>query len=537
MFDSFFIIRYNFHFAIFTGLLLALSWMNLFFGVLLVIAFIPLFHLEDLTIKKAYKKRIYFANIFIAMFVWHILTLNWVIAMNFKNGIIISIVNSLLISIFLLIPHILKRTGKTLLSYAAFICFWVTQELLHLNWELSFPLMILGNGLGIFPQLIQWYEWTGVMGGSIWILTLNILFYEFIKDIYTRLKTKTKIKVNCYFIGLLFIPISCSLIRFYTYQEAGKSIEVVAIHPNINCYTEKYNWTTDKLQNRYLDCTLKNITKDTDYVIWPENAITNTEWLSDIENFLPFQEIRNRLSEYKKAKIITGGISYNLYSNKIPNKEVPINVKYSEKLDQFYFTYNAAFIIEQDKNEISMRSKSKLVPFEESIPYPRWAGYLRKISGSLGGFTFSVRNKNKDVFIANDGSKSTSLICYESAFGAHTSNYVRQGAQVLFVLLNEGWYRDLQGAKQFLYISAIRAIETRRSIARSSNDGITAFINQRGEILQQVTDYKPSSIKQSLFLNSKTTLYVYLKDLLAKLCAFCALFLSFYTASLVYKKL
>lgn len=537
MSSSFTFIRTTLIFTILTGILLALCWPPLPFGFIILIAFVPLLWLEARIISSNNKKRFYFFSVFFAMLIWHLTSLRWLVAMGPKNAIIVSIINSILIASFLMIPHFLKRIGRNKLGHFAFVCFWVSLELLHVNWELSFPILSLGNSLGMFPFLIQWYEWTGVMGGSIWILTLNILLFQILKK-GKLVKTKGIFANNeLKFFGIVFtIPFLCSLFLFFTYQETGKSVEVVSIHPNVNCHNEKYTWTEEQLLSRYLKCTFEQISHETDYVIWPENAITNTQWLSNTQNFSGFNIIKNSLKNYPNTKLITGGISYDLYPHKTNETSLPPNVSLSEKLNQAYYTYNAAFQIETGQPSIPMRSKIQLVPFEESLPYAEWLGFIRKISGSLGGFIFSSSKKNNHVFRSNDGTKVTPLICYESAFGASTAEYVQDGAQILFVLLNEGWYKHQQGAKQFLYMSAIRAIETRRSIARSSNDGISAFINQRGQILQQVDDYKPSAIKQSLKLNSKKSLYVYLKDFLAKICAICAISIGFFSLSLIQVK-
>jgi len=524
--------RINLFGALGTGFLLALCWPPLPLGFLVLVAFIPLFWVEEIIIEKKQNKLIYFFCVFIAMLLWHLVSLRWFINMSFKDGIIVSIIDSLLIASFLMIPHLLKRYGKYQIGHFAFICFWISFELLQVNWELSFPLLSLGTSLGMFPQLIQWYEWTGVIGGSIWILTINILAFKLVRKIKLQRKTGKKIKLKngyLYLSLVLLVPILWSLIRFFTYQENGRSIEVVAIHPNINCYTEKYKWSSEQLLSRYLSCTFQQISPETDYVLWPENAIPNTEWASELDQFLPFQFLKDSLKRFPKAKIITGGISYDLYPHKKINGKYPVNVTHSPNLNQAYYTYNAAFQLEAGKDHVAMRSKQQLVPVEESIPYGRWLGFLRDISGSLGGYVFSASKKNEHVFRAADGTKVTPLICYESAFGGATANYVQQGAQVLFVLLNEGWYKHQQGAQQFLYLSAIRAIETRRCVARSSNDGISGFINQRGEILQLVNDYQPLAIKQSLKLNSKLTLYTYFKDLLAQIAAFLAFALALYT--------
>ncbi|HML86425.1 MAG TPA: hypothetical protein PKE52_14820, partial [Bacteroidales bacterium] len=54
-----------------------------------------------------------------------------------------------------------------------FPLFWIAFEWWHMNWDLSWPWLNLGNGFGAYPKMIQWYEFTGILGGSLWVLLVN----------------------------------------------------------------------------------------------------------------------------------------------------------------------------------------------------------------------------------------------------------------------------------------------------------------------------------------------------------------------------
>ncbi len=132
----------------------------------------------------------------------------------------------------------------------------------------------------------------------------------------------------------------------------------------------------------------------------------------------------------------------------------------------------------------------------------------------MGGFAFSRYEESQSTFISGNQIKSSYLICYESLFGGFVREFSKKGAQVLFIGLNESWYKNLQGAKQFLYISSIRAIENRRSIARSSNDGVSAFINQKGDIISSIEKFSPNASINKIRLNNKKTFYTHYGDYL-----------------------
>ena len=91
------------------------------------------------------------------------------------------------------------------------------------------------------------------------------------------------------------------------------------------------------------------------------------------------------------------------------------------------------------------------------------------------------------------------------------------------MLTNDAWWGNTQGHKQLLSYTRLRAIETRKSVARSANTGISAFINQRGDIIKQLEYGKEGSLKQTLLLNDEVTTYVRYGDYIARISAFIGL--------------
>src|SRR5690606_16306935 len=86
-----------------------------------------------------------------------------------------------------------------------------------------------------------------------------------------------------------------------------------------------------------------------------------------------------------------------------------------------------------------------------------------------------------------------------------------------------GWWKNTAGYKQHAAYARLRAIETRRSIARSANTGISMLINQRGDVLKQTEWWVPAAIAGELRLNSELTFYVKHGDFLARVAAGIAL--------------
>ncbi|MEL7020965.1 MAG: hypothetical protein AAGK47_05115, partial [Bacteroidota bacterium] len=105
---------------------------------------------------------------------WNILTTYWVANTAFVASLVAIGLNSLFMTIPFLLFH---QTRQVLprLTYLAFIAFWLAFEYIHLNWEISWTWLNLGNSFASLPTLVQWYEYTGVFGGTLWILWSNVM--------------------------------------------------------------------------------------------------------------------------------------------------------------------------------------------------------------------------------------------------------------------------------------------------------------------------------------------------------------------------
>ena len=99
------------------------------------------------------------------------------------------------------------------------------------------------------------------------------------------------------------------------------------------------------------------------------------------------------------------------------------------------------------------------------------------------------------------------------------------------IITNDGWWRDTPGYKQHLSYARLRAIELRRSIARSANTGISALINQRGDIVARTQRWEEAALRGNLNLNEDLTFYVLHGDIIARLSQFLSVLLLLYWLS------
>lgn len=492
--------------AVLSGVLLAVSAIPSKVWFLNFVALVPLLFAAQNASKAKRPLWAFMGFVAVTMSVFYLWVGFWILKtanLGFLLGILI-----ILPYLFLLSPYELMLRKNEKIAAIYFIVAWLSVEFIQNFYELGSPFFNLGHSLGAAPKLIQWYEYTGAAGGTLWILLVNVLLYKLINAFI--LKTGKWKKQAIIALSVLVLPMLLSLAIYNAYEEKGNSIEVLIVHPSTDCYLEKYKMNIYELMNHYLDIILPQLTDRTSYVILPETALTNGGWVHQLNDNLIIDHFNSKTKQFPSLKLVTGAVTFEAVKNisKYSQYEKMPNFRYSKKHKIWYRTYNAAFFIEKN-NSLQMRTKQELVPLQEYAPFPE---FLPRILPVGINFKFSSRKENQDVFVSSNKEKISTLICYESVFGKLYSKYAREGAEVFFELLNEGWYNNFKVSKQFIGISSVRAIENRRDIAHSSNMGITCAVNQKGNIINSIEAKKEDALKVSLHFNKQKTFYTLVGD-------------------------
>jgi apolipoprotein N-acyltransferase len=239
-----------------------------------------------------------------------------------------------------------------------------------------------------------------------------------------------------------------------------------------------------------------------------------------INNNIYFKQAQYFLRKYKNSTLITGGETYRFYNN----RATP-TASATQQPGVFADNFSSAIGIENSGN-VQIYHKSRLVPGAESLPFGNTLSFLKPVFEHLGGATGAYGPQaDADVFYSQSGIGADPVICFESIWGEYVARSVRKGAQFIAIITNDGWWENTSGKDQHLDYAKLRAIETRRWVARSANTGISAFINQRGDIVQQTKWWTQAAIKQDINLNSELTFYVEHGDYLPKAGSFIAVLL------------
>ena len=512
---------YRLFLSILTGLILSLAWLG-FPGWTLFVAFLPLLFLDKFFVenKENYKSVSFWGHAFLAVFLWNIITTWWIAYASLVGAILAIVANSFLMSFFLWLGHVARRNFRSNLGYLALIVFWISFEYFHFHWDIEWPWLTLGNGFANNIKMIQWFEFTGYLGGTLWILIMNILFFRIAVLAITKAPSRFYFYPAAGAILLIVVPVSVSYYIFSNYEEAENPQNIVVVQPNINPYSERYDREAENEKlAKYIQLAQTKAEDNTDFIIGPETLFERyPDWNEDqLEINTQLTRLRNWMMNYDNAELVFGVSSSKIYPDK---NNSPITAR--ERNNVVYDVFNTAVFLDRN-GDPQIYHKSILVPGVEKMPFMKYMKFLKDIAIDLGGTSGSLgRQKEPSVFVSDDGTKTAPVICYESVFGEYVTEYVRKGAQLIFIITNDGWWRNTPGYKQHMSFARLRAIETRRSIARSANTGISCFINQKGEVFKATEWWTETAIKGQLNINNDLTFYVKYGDYIARISLFMA---------------
>lgn len=513
--------------SILSGLLLTLAWPHTGgLSFLIVVAFVPLLLVEKaISIEQNTRLNLY---AYIAFSIWIFLTCWWLYFASYLGVVMAVVCQGLIVTTVFFAFHLAKKHLGDSRGYLALITFWISWEYFHMHWDLSFPWLTLGHAFSNTTFAIQWYEYTGVFGGTLWILILNIIAYKFVSALWFEKRKLSELTMPIsLFILLLVVPVVISVIMFLSYKEVYRPVEVVVLQPNIDPYNEKFDGLSVEEQvKRMIHLAETKITDKTDFIVAPETALPRPLWEDQIIKSEEYNDLFRFIEKHPHSEIVIGISSLEAY---ISENEKSSTARKGSDGTYWYDFYNSAMHMNAS-GLIDIYHKSKLVLGVEKMPYPTLFKPLENLAVDLGGTIGSLGvQEDRSVFTGKNEIKVAPVICYESVYGEYVGEYVKNGANLIFIITNDGWWDDTPGYKQHLAYARLRAIETRRSIARSANTGISCFINQRGDVSQATHWWKKDVIEGSINANDKLTFYTQNGDYIARVASFLSALLILWT--------
>lgn len=498
------------------GLITGLAWTTTMTGLVLLVSFVPFFLIASHICenKRKYTQNAFFLYLLPGFVIFSILAMGWVRVASMGAAIAIILGLSFLMSFSLWLSYVVWTKSGNTAGLISVVAFWCLYEFLNLHVDILTPWLNLGNGLSKDIAFIQWYEVTGSAGGTIWILISNLLLGIAIKSFYR--KSHYKYRILVIWVMVIIIPSAISVYRYNNIKENDSECsEIVIIQPNTDPYTEKFVIPFEDQLEKVLAQAGEKADKHTSWIITPETTIDDPVDLSSIENDRYISSVRNFMKDYPQASFLTGMVSYETYplSTESPSKSAR-----KGSAGMFYDYFNSAFRIDTGRN-VEVYHKSKLVPgIEMQFLYSPGILLARLLPG-LGGTQSGYGTQNeREVFLQpHTREKAGPVICYESIYGEYVTEYVRKGAGMLFIITNDGWWKNTLGYKQHLNYASLRAIETRRPIARSANTGISCLIDFRGKRILESEWWNKEVLKGCISPEYTITPYVKYGDYLLRI--------------------
>lgn len=495
--------------SIVSSLLLICAWPVSPFTILIFVAWVPLLFVAD---QEQNRLRFFFFSL-LAMLTWNAGTTWWIWNSTAAGAIAAIVANSFLMSIPLWGFHIFKAKYGDKAGLLSFVVFWLCFEYVHLNWQLSWPWLTLGNVFATKTNWVQWYEYTGVSGGSLWVLLSNVMVYLTLQNAKGNGKSRQIILT----LIVLLLPVALSYLVPKRFQAKSMAFpeNVIIVQPNIDPYSEKFDVASTQGQiEKLINLSEKYIDTNTRLVLWPETALPVAVRQDQVQQNLSYQPVFDFANRHPNITIQTGIETLKNYGT----EKATNTARKNEADGTYYDAFNTAITIKA-REPLQFYNKSKLVPGVETLPdFLLWLGPIfEKFGGTAGGYG---HDKEAVTFkVPGNPYITAPIICYESIYGEYITDYVKKGANLLTIMTNDGWWANTAGHKQHLNYARLRAIETRKWVARSANTGISAVINSNGDILETKPWDEAATIKYAIPPVEGETFFVRNGALIFKLAA------------------
>lgn len=462
---------------------------------------------------------------------WNAFTTFWVCNATVGGGLFAVFANAFQMSLIFGLFRFSKKYFKGILPYIFLAVAWIAWERFYFDAEISWPWLVLGNSFARSTASIQWYEYTGTLGGSLWIWAVNLsvfgLMVAFSDGSWLRFNMKARIAAFAGTAILIVAPFVLSAVIYCSYEEKEDPLDVVMLQPNIDPY-HKFQALSQSQQNAILESQMKSALKgraDSSVllVLAPE-TFTGDVVVGDFGSSRTRNRFVSFLKDYPGVNLLFGASSHTY----IRSQERPSYTARAAGEGLWVESHNSALMTD-GTGRTEIFHKNKLVVAVEKTPYPavfcRIDDWLGGVMGRCIGQGHVSLLHCADAHGVSETIPVGCAICYESVYGEYYTGYAAEGAEVMTIITNDAWWGDTPGYRQHLSYASLRAIETRRNIARCANTGISAVIDQRGDIVASTPWWEPAVLKGRINRNTYLTFFVRHGDIAGRVCTFLFLLL------------
>ena len=520
------------------AVLMSLPWLVPHVGALALVAIVPLLLAERLATGMGLKR--FFWWYYAAFVVFNALTTWWVCKATVGGGIFASLANALQMAVIFGFFRISRKRLSGALPYIFLAAMWIAWERFYLvQAQISWPWLVFGNAFARSTRLVQWYEWTGLLGGSLWVWIVNIGLFGLIVALSNGWWNSWNPKARyAAVISLLLVvagPMVCSAVIYRNCEESADAgtLDVVMAQSNFDPWhklravpqSEQNAQVVDLFAREFAD---RADTSELTLMMLPE-TFTSDIWAGNESSSPTWRTFSGLTDKYPNVNLIFGASVHELFQR----ASKPNILARELRGGGWYLNYNSAYCTDST-GRTDRVDKSKLVVGTELTPFPKifvpFDDWLSGVLGAQGGLMGRCVPQGdprllevREYGVGGEVTRRIPVgvpICYESIYPEWCKGYVEKGASLIAVITNDGWWGNTPGYRQHFSYSRLRAIELRRDIARCANTGISAFIDQRGEVIEQSGWWVPYVLHGKVNLSKKVTFFASHGDIVGRVCTF-----------------
>jgi len=323
---------------------------------------------------------------------------------------------------------------------------WTAMELAQAKLLSGFSWLTLSSAFVAWPMFVQAASIIGAYGvsGVLALVAVGLV-----------LGTRSKSCLALALCGVLGLA-GYGWLRMDTFTETTPAHSVAVVQGNID---QSIKWdptyqigTVEKYVRLSREIAAK---ANPELIVWPETSMPFY-----FQDETPLRAPAFDLLRGGKAALIVGAPAYERTTG--PGS---------------FVLFNRAFLLTPESVTMNWYDKEHLVPFGEYVPL----GGLLPLDQLVSGVGDFAPGRNEKALKVGDLALGV-LICYEAIFADLAQNRVAQGANVLINISNDAWFGATSAPHQHLQLTALRAIEQGRYVVRSTNTGLSAFIDPLGRI-------------------------------------------------------
>ena len=396
--------------------------------------------------------------------------------------LLLSFIFAMLLSAASWVNHLVKIPFFLLLPI-----FLTTRDVVLHNFPFNgFPWAITPYSQGEWIQYFQWLDVTGVFGLGFFIYLINGLLADGILLFINHRQLDKMVSRFLVAFVLLLLSLYGSFLSSQNYEKykvSAESINIGLVQPNI---PQDQKWLPYKAQdnlNVHLRLTKRAVKDGADIVFWPETSFPYGL------NYPKFVGERFLNKEKLSSPILFGAVV-------------------AEKINGEIQIFNSVVHADESARMHEPYRKIHLVPFGEYLPFEEHLGFLKSLTQGVGQF-----DPGREYLLFNvKGVQLATLICFEDVFPQYARLFAKMSGDMIINYTNDAWYGKSSMHSQHTVYSQFRALENRRFVLRTTNNGMTAVINPKGEIVKKFEQYKEGYLLSSIKIDKGYSIYTQIGD-------------------------